>query len=664
MSAKRKIKKLKKGYIWPSILILLISLFLSMLLAAINIGVLFDYILESKLDRVVENITRSEELLKKSGAGSLWTLIENPDEELVFIESAVLLDQNDKVLAQVGRHQWSGRYESAITDETGNYTAYLEEGMGSVRVGANGNLGLSLTAFMREMDNIVESEEEDITAEAFRNRPILTVSFWVEPLGFSERGRLLIRQSVSITQSEALLLVFVGVATVALVGIVVLLLFINVVVNVLNQRRTVKLFYTDPVTGGNNRQYIYDYGNSILRSWFGKSKHFSVVDLELMHYQHYCLCHGAKEGEQLLEKLNKYLSKQLKHGEKCAHLGEGRFALLIRCEHDAEDTQRDCESRIMNWLETFAQTFDCSSLTFHAGMCHMFSEHNFETCFNNSASACAAIGADQGNTLICFGEELKQQQLWEHEVEERMQAALDNQEFQVYFQPKYHPVTEELSGAEALVRWINPELGFVSPGRFIPIFEKNGFITKLDDYMVSHVAQFQAKWLAEGKQIVPVSVNVSRAHFADPDLAKELCRMVDAYNVPRKYIEIELTESAFFDDKKLLSDTVMKLKEYGFTISMDDFGAGYSSLNSLKDLPLDILKLDAEFFRGENADDRGEIVVSRVIKLAKDLNMRIVAEGIEEKEQVEFLAGQGCDMIQGFYFAKPMPAQDYETRMK
>ena len=258
---------------------------------------------------------------------------------------------------------------------------------------------------------------------------------------------------------------------------------------------------------------------------------------------------------------------------------------------------------------------------------------------------------------------MRAQQLWEHHVEENMERALAAEEFQIYLQPKYNPVTEELSGAEALVRWINQEDGLISPGRFIPIFEKDGFITRLDDYMIAHVAALQMRWLSEGRKVVPVSVNVSRAHFTRPDLAEHICGLVDQYHLPHELLEIELTESAFFDDKEALLQTVNALKKYGFFVSMDDFGAGYSSLNSLKELPLDVLKLDAEFFRGQYEKERGNIVVSEAIRLAKKLNMKIVAEGIEEQDQVTFLAGLGCDMIQGYYFAKPMPANEYEAKM-
>ena len=213
-------------------------------------------------------------------------------------------------------------------------------------------------------------------------------------------------------------------------------------------------------------------------------------------------------------------------------------------------------------------------------------------------------------------------------------------------------------------RWISPTEGFIAPGRFIPIFEDTGFVTQLDDYMISRVAKLQAEWMIQGKKMIPISVNVSRAHFAQEGLAEHICQLVDAYGPRHELIELEVTESAFFDDKDILVKTVKQLKAFGFHVSMDDFGAGYSSLNSLKDIPLDVLKLDGEFFSGDDDDGRGQVVVKEAIQLARNLDMRVVAEGIEKKEQVDFLASQGCDMIQGFYFAKPMPIEEFEKKVE
>ena len=247
-------------------------------------------------------------------------------------------------------------------------------------------------------------------------------------------------------------------------------------------------------------------------------------------------------------------------------------------------------------------------------------------------------------------------------MEDDMERALANKEFKVYLQPKISTGEEKLAGAEALVRWVHPTEGFIPPNKFIPIFEQNGFILKLDDYMLEEIARQQAEWIAQGRSIVPISVNVSRAHFTREDLAEHIVGIVDKYKVPHSVIELELTESAFFDDKQTLLNTVKSLREAGFPVSMDDFGAGYSSLNSLKEMHLDVLKIDADFFRGVEEEKRGMLIVSEVIDLAKKLDMKIVAEGIENKEQVDFLTELECDLIQGYFFAKPMPISEFEEK--
>ncbi|MCR4923006.1 MAG: EAL domain-containing protein, partial [Lachnospiraceae bacterium] len=288
---------------------------------------------------------------------------------------------------------------------------------------------------------------------------------------------------------------------------------------------------------------------------------------------------------------------------------------------------------------------------------------DIESDYNNAVTAVSTLEGNDSSGVLFFDNRLYEEHKWESIVTEQEKKALDNKEFLVYYQPKYDPKTDRLKGAEALIRWNSPEFGLVSPGRFIPIFEKNGFIKEIDHYMLRSVAADQKRWFDEGRKCVPISVNVSRAHFIESDLAEQIRDTVDREGTSRSLIEIELTESAFFDDKDALISIIEKLKEYGFSVSMDDFGSGYSSLNSLKDMPLDVLKLDAEFFRGGDKE-RGEKVVSETIKLAKSLKMKTVAEGVEIKDQVEFLAEQGCDMIQGYYYAKPMPKNEFEERME
>ncbi len=265
--------------------------------------------------------------------------------------------------------------------------------------------------------------------------------------------------------------------------------------------------------------------------------------------------------------------------------------------------------------------------------------------------------------LGVFSDAMRQAMLFEKELESNMRAALDNEEFVVYLQPKYFANGARVGGAEALVRWNSPTMGFIPPGKFIPLFERNGFIMQLDSYMLRHVCAFQQKQMAAGRALVCISVNMSRAHMLDPMLVEEITAIVDSYQVPYSAIELELTESAFFDDKRVLLDAVHALRSRGFSVSMDDFGSGYSSLNSLKDLPLDVIKLDCEFFTQTEDAARGRTVIADTIALAKHLHMEIVAEGIETEEQVALLNELGCDFIQGYYFAKPMPLEQFEQLM-
>ena len=343
--------------------------------------------------------------------------------------------------------------------------------------------------------------------------------------------------------------------------------------------------------------------------------------------------------------------------EVISHVEKSDFALLLQY-----DEKNGLENRLHSIMTLLRLKHKEQHLTFSAGVCPINMNFTEIAVMLSYAGLAVPKQAKILDEIVWFNDNMKEAQIWERQVEDDMKRALLNHEFKVYLQPKYSTSEEVLSAAEALVRWQHPTLGFISPGRFIPIFERNGFILQLDDYMLTEVAKIQANWISQGKKLVPISVNVSRAHFAEDNLAEHICSVVDGYNVPHQFIELELTESAFFDDKEVLLNTIKKLKSYGFKVSMDDFGAGYSSLNSLKELPLDIIKLDGEFFRAVEDKDRSKMIVAQTIHLAKKLGMQIVAEGIETRPQVDFLAKMGCDLIQGFYFSKPLPLEEFEKR--
>lgn len=253
-------------------------------------------------------------------------------------------------------------------------------------------------------------------------------------------------------------------------------------------------------------------------------------------------------------------------------------------------------------------------------------------------------------------EDMRQEQFIINEVN----RAIDEEQFEVYLQPKINLVTDRSYGAEALVRWNHPEKGMISPGEFIPVYERNGIIGRLDQYMWRHVCKLLRRWLDEGKKPNPISVNVSRVNIYNPQLVQIFKKLITEYQIPAELLNLELTESAFMEDQDLIMKTMSSLHQLGFKIMMDDFGSGYSSLNVLKDMEVDYLKVDMKFLQDQEFNGKGEKVLTSVIRMAKWLHLPSIVEGVETLEQVDFLKCIGCEYAQGFYYAKPMPIADYE----
>lgn len=252
----------------------------------------------------------------------------------------------------------------------------------------------------------------------------------------------------------------------------------------------------------------------------------------------------------------------------------------------------------------------------------------------------------------------------EQEIVNEMVQALQEEQFIVYLQPKYSLETNAPAGAEALVRWMHPEKGMISPGLFIPVFEKNGFIERLDHYVWEVICKYLKKWIDEGLKPHPISVNISRVDLYNPQIVEFIIGLVDKYNIPHELFQLELTETAYMDNPHIMKQVVSGLKENGFTVMMDDFGSGYSSLSILKEIEVDVLKIDMRFFDSSGNDGRSENIIASVVRMAKWLGMPAVAEGVEKAEQVNFLGSVGCEYVQGFYFARPMPIDEYEKLVK
>ena len=263
-----------------------------------------------------------------------------------------------------------------------------------------------------------------------------------------------------------------------------------------------------------------------------------------------------------------------------------------------------------------------------------------------------------------YNDTLRDQLLREQVITDSMESALTEGQFTIYLQPKYSLNDDGLAGAEALVRWIHPEWGIISPGEFIPLFEKNGFITLLDQYVWEQVCVLLRDWREKGYATLPVSVNVSRADVYQSDLPDTLLGLVQKYGVDPGDLHLEITESAYTENPSQIISTVERLRRLGFIIEMDDFGSGYSSLNMLNQMKMDILKLDMKFIQTETAKPMEQGILRFVVGLARWMNLSVVAEGVETREQLERLREIGCDYVQGYFFARPMPCREYEDLLK
>ena len=660
-SKDKRINKLKRKRIWPSILgLFIIVLFFSGILVTQLVFNASEIVQRKVFEGIslTETIATVFESYEGEDEKRIQDAVSTHVEMLPQIEAVWVSDLNGEKVWANSDMEPNPENEIEIIYSDKESLSLILEVAGSQGVTNRGNTIVFDEEFFKKLD-IPAIIKSGFSMEHYINnqKEIIQLKAWY--LQEVDDLKVYVLQDVSVYEHDFFVIVISTVLFGLIIAVFILYYLSSFIGFIISMNKTTKVIYTDMVTGGNNWLYFVKKGNQLLKKKSAASD-YAVIYFKMRKYRSFCTCFGVREGEVLIERLYTALKKYVNRNEVMAYKQNSEFGLLLAYTNE----QQLC-ARIEGMFSALDAVLPRMKLYFVAGVYKVQrQDRDIEQLFNHAVLACDMLGEEAENRIVFFDVEMNKRRLWERKVEDDMDAALARHEFQVYLQPKISTAQEVLSGAEALVRWIHPQEGFIPPNKFIPIFERNGFILKLDDYMLEEISKQQALWIRQGRKVVPISVNVSRAHFAKEDLAEHICSIVDKYHVPHNVIELELTESAFFDDKEVLLQTVKKLRDAGFVVSMDDFGAGYSSLNSLKELQLDVLKLDADFFRGAEAADRGMLIVSEVIDLAKKLNMKIVAEGIETKEQVEFLTEQECDLIQGYFFAKPMPISEFEEKYK
>ncbi len=366
--------------------------------------------------------------------------------------------------------------------------------------------------------------------------------------------------------------------------------------------------------------------------------------------------YGEKFGDEILHFILHELAGCCRGDQYFIHLRSDVF--MVVTEYDREEELTDLIHRLDQRISCFKDV----KLQLVYGV-YSAEDRSMELRQMEDRAAMARKAAQKNSLsqILFYREQFKEQLYNRKFIEENMQAAIAGRQFKMYLQPKYSIAKNEIIGAEALVRWRHPERGMIYPDQFIPIIEENGFIQKVDYYIWEEACRFIKKCADANLPPIPVSVNVSRLHLRDNKCIGVLSDLIRAYGISRKLLQLEITETA---DDRQITRKALQLKAEGFTLLMDDFGSGYSSLNILLETPFDVIKLDRKFIENMMVTKKGRLILEQVVSMAGKLKLGLLAEGVETKEQIAVLERIGCDQVQGYYYAKPMPAEEFLRLLK
>lgn len=392
-------------------------------------------------------------------------------------------------------------------------------------------------------------------------------------------------------------------------------------------------------------------------------KKYTIISVGIQRFAKINDVYGYVVGDEILKRLAVLMKEDIAEGELFCRIKGDDFACLVASK--SEEQHKEYVTKYTEILNReFKQRFASIDIKIFVG-CYEIGEDDqyINKCMDHAIKARNyAMDNKVGDSrLLVYNSDMERKEKEEDNANRLIVDALRNDRFTVFFQPKVDISDSSIVGAEALVRMKDVDGKLVSPGMFIPQAEKNGMIREIDNVVYEKTFEFMRKWIDEGKKVPLVSVNVSRLNLVDDDFPSKIKELSEKFNLDPSQIELEITESVFFQDAERLIDMIIKLKSYGFVISMDDFGSGYSTLNFMKTLPVDVIKIDGGFFMRNEMDKKSKAVISAIMQLTENLDFKMVSEGVETKEQVEFIREQGGRCVQGYYFYKPLPAEEFEA---
>ncbi len=424
-------------------------------------------------------------------------------------------------------------------------------------------------------------------------------------------------------------------------------------------RKIEEVAYFDELTGLPNQvKFKLDVTKMLQQSDIDASK-YVLIKCDISNFKAINEVYGFDIGNGVITSMANTIRSLSSNKTKVARVGTDEF--LLFGENQRIEEKLIVENAIQHGLIEDVPEIKKHMFSFRYGRYYVeLGENSIDDMISKVSMAHSYSKSERGMAIWNYDEIFKKHLIHLTEMTNKMREALNNHEFKLFLQPKYRVSDEKIIGAEALVRWIELDGKMNFPGEFLPLFEKNGFILLLDKYMFERACAFIKKRIDENKTYVPISVNFSRKHFENPNFVDELLEIVNKYQVPIDMLEIELTETTIIENESNVKHKLQELRSVGFCVSVDDFGSGYSSLGMLKDYKVDVIKLDRSFFVQDDEDEQGNTVVEGIVSLINNLGPKIIAEGIETAEQVEFLKTVNCYAIQGYYYAKPMICDEFE----
>lgn len=412
----------------------------------------------------------------------------------------------------------------------------------------------------------------------------------------------------------------------------------------------------DSLTGLYRREHFQKVTREMLDAY--PDEKYAMIRLDIAKFNLVNSFYGIERGDEFLCEVADRIRNYVK-GKQHVTYGRMRADVFAICmSYQKEQELSELSQTFRNEIREIIPEFDM--IPVFGFYLIQDTKMQVNDMYDNAKLATKICKGNYIQNYAFYRDEMSRDIMQEQKIVNMTRPALEQEKFVLYLQPKYDIQEDRYAGAEVLVRWKDSAEKMISPGEFIPIFERNGFIMKLDYYVWEHACKLLRSWLDKGYKPMPISVNVSRVSVYNPKLVDVITDLVASYDIPPELFQLELTESAYTSNPYMIREAMKNLQRRGFTILMDDFGSGYSSLNVLKDIAVDVLKIDMKFMSDTEIPGRGENILASVVRMAKLLEMPVIAEGVEKEHQVKFLKEIGCEYVQGFYYAKPMPSEQYE----